>query len=82
MWLKRKCQTPGLIGRSRKKSEKGNGNSLDRTAISSIIIVLQFKNCDYTVVKDSYIHGLVLVSTGILNVGQPSVVRDHDKTRN
>ena len=26
--------------------------------------------------------GAVKVSTGILNVGQPSVVRDHIKTRN
>ena len=38
-----------------------------------IIVILRFKEPSW---------GLVLVSTGILNVGQPSVVRDHIKTRN
>ena len=38
-----------------------------------IIVILRFKEPSW---------GLVLVSTGILNVGQPSVVRDHVKTRN
>ena len=38
-----------------------------------IIVILRFKEP---------LWGLVLVSTGILNVGQPSVVRDHVKTRN
>ena len=42
----------------RQETEGRNGNSLDRTAISSIIIVLQFKNCDYAVVKTAIFMGL------------------------